>query len=128
MSLTTISDYRFSEEGGCYTHNYGLGGRVDGRDNTEYSQSNVRSLLLPCLCTRLIMEHRRINETKRHATSNVSVSRGGPFSLATLHLPSKTSHERDELIEILRASPADYRGAYDNKEPEHVLLPLDIPV
>jgi len=49
-------------------------------------------------------------------------------SPATLHLPGKTSHERDELIEILRAGPANYRAAYDNKEPENVLLPLDIPV
>ena len=74
------------------------------------------------------MEHCRINVTKRHATSNASVSRGGLFSPAELHLPGETSYERDKLIEILRASPAEYRAAYDNKEPENVLLPLDIPV
>jgi hypothetical protein len=74
------------------------------------------------------MKHCRINVTKRHATSNASVSHGGPFSPAALHVPGKTSYERDELIEILRASPAEYRAAYDNKEPENVLLPLDIPI
>lgn len=52
----------------------------------------------------------------------------GPFSPVASHLPGKTSYERHELIEILRASPAEYRAAYDNKEPENVLLPLDIPV
>lgn len=74
------------------------------------------------------MKHCWINVTKRHATSNASVSRGGPLLPAVLHLPGETSHKRDELIEILRASPAEYRAAYDNNEPEHVLLPLDIPV
>ena len=74
------------------------------------------------------MKHCRINVTKRHATSNASVSQGEPFLPVAIHLPGETSHERDELIEILRASPAEYRAAYDNKEPEYVLLPLDIPV
>lgn len=111
-----------------HTHNYGLGGRVDGNDNAKCSQSNVCSLLPPCPGTCLIMKHCRINVTKRHATSNASVSRGEPFLQVALHLPGETSHERNELIEILRASPAEYRAAYDNKEPEYVLLPLDIPV
>lgn len=44
------------------------------------------------------------------------------------HLPCETSHERNELVKVLRASPADDRAAYDDKEPEHVLLPLDVPV
>lgn len=74
------------------------------------------------------MKHCRINVTKRHATRNASVSRGGPFWQAALHLPGETSYERDELIEILCANPAEYRAAYGNKEPEYVLLPLDIPV
>jgi hypothetical protein len=111
-----------------HAHYYGLGGRVDGQDTAKYSQSDVCSLLPPCMCTCLIMKHCRINVTKRHATSNVSVSRGEPFSPAALHLPGEASHECDELIEILRASPAEYCAAYDNNEPEHVLLPLDIPV
>lgn len=115
-------------ERGCYTHNYGLCGRVDSYGKAKYSQSDVRSLLLPCLCTSLIMKHCRINVTKRHATSNARVSCERSFSPAASNLPSETSYERDELIEILRASPAEYRAAYDNKEPEYVLLPLNIPV
>ena len=74
------------------------------------------------------MKHWRINVTKRHATSKVNVSGEEPFSAAALHLPSETSYECDKLIEILRPSPAEYRAAYDNKEPEYVLPPLDIPV
>lgn len=74
------------------------------------------------------MKHCRINVTKRHATSNASVSRGGPFWPAALHLPGEASYERDELIEILCANTAEYRAAYGNNEPEYVLLPLDIPV
>ena len=73
------------------------------------------------------MKHRRINVTKRHATSNV-VSRGVPVLPAPLHLPSETPHERNKLIKIRSASPADYRAGHDNKEPERVLLPLHIPV
>jgi hypothetical protein len=52
----------------------------------------------------------------------------GPFSPVAIHLPCETSHERDELIKILRASPADHGAAHNNKEPERILLPLDIPV
>jgi hypothetical protein len=44
------------------------------------------------------------------------------------HLPGETSDECDELVKILRASPANCAAAHDDKESEHILLPLDIPV
>ena len=47
---------------------------------------------------------------------------------AELHLPCETSHERDKLIEILRASPAEYRATHNNNKPERVLLPFHIPI
>ena len=75
MSLRTISGYIDPPRKG-FTHNYGLGGRVDGHDDTKGSQSNVRSLLLPCMCTRLIVKHCRINVTKRHATNSVRSAAG----------------------------------------------------
>jgi hypothetical protein len=43
-------------------------------------------------------------------------------------LPSETSHERNEFVEVLCASPAEYSAAHDNDEPERVLLPLDVPI
>ena len=41
---------------------------------------------------------------------------------------SKAAHERDELIQIPRASPGDGRAQQDEDETEDVLLPLDVGV
>ena len=50
------------------------------------------------------------------------------FASIAQHVPSETPQECDELVKVLRAGPAEYCAAHDNKEPERVLLPLHIPV
>lgn len=50
------------------------------------------------------------------------------FAGIAQHVPSETPHECDELVKVLRAGPAECCADHDNKEPERVLLPLDIPV
>ena len=115
--------------GGHHTHSYCLNGRVDGGGNTKQTQSDVCSFLPPSMRTCLVVKHRRVNETKRHATKrHERVSGVRSYSLAAQHPPGETSHERDELVEVIRASPADCRAPHDSKEPKHVLLPFDIPV
>jgi len=111
------------------TYRYGLGGRIDGCDNTKHAQSDVCSLLFPSTRTCFVMKHRRVNVTKRYAIRGGKVSPGCPFYAGIAqHVPRETPHERDELVKVLRAGPADCCAAHDNKESERVLSPLDIPV
>ena len=44
---------------------------------------------------------------------------------AVANPPGKAPNERDKLIQVFGAGPADDRAERNNRETEHILLPLD---
>jgi hypothetical protein len=48
--------------------------------------------------------------------------------LALQDLPGKAPDERDKLVKVLCADPANSRAEHDDRKSEYILLPLDSPI
>jgi hypothetical protein len=109
-------------------YDYCLESSIYSRDDAKHTQGNVCGLLFPRARTSLVVQHGRVDIAQRHAANGAQVSRGSALRLPLQDLPSKTPDERDELVKIFRADPAESRAAHDDHKSEYILLPLDVPV